>query len=199
MNSKKEEIKHLKHLHLEYKKKYNSKKQTIDEENKAISEQISMNNFNNYLNNELNRHYIDSKSENNIKSSTSKNIHPIIKNSNNSINNNNIKTNTVQVTNTNNSLSEHIINEDNQKMNSRGAIPLHQINFPVEKKIIMDDENNNLNNDNINANESNAVDNSNNIKFKAKEVAFLPALSIVLLVYFRNRKSVFCFRCDAEQ
>ena len=170
MNSKKEEIKHLKHLHLEYKKKYNSKKQTIDEENKAISEQISMNNFNNYLNNELNRHYIDSKSENNIKSSTSKNIHPIIKNSNNSINNNNIKTNTVQVTNTNNSLSEHIINEDNQKMNSRGAIPLHQINFPVEKKIIMDDENNNLNNDNINANESNAVDNSNNIKFKAKEV-----------------------------
>ena len=30
-------------------------------------------------------------------------------------------------------------------------------------------------------------------------IAFLPALSIVLLVYFRNRKSVFCFRCDAEQ
>ena len=172
MNSKKEEIKHLKHLHLEYKKKYNSKKQTIDEENKAISEQISMNNFNNYLNNELNRHYIDSKSENNIKSSTSKNIHPIIKNSNNSINNNNIKTNTAQITNTNNSLSEHIINEDNQKMNSRGAIPLHQINFPVEKKIIMDDENNNINNNTINSNDDNVVDNSNNknIKFKAKEV-----------------------------
>ena len=173
MNSKKEEIKHLKHLHLEYKKKYSSKKQTIDEENKAISEQISMNNFNNYLNNELNRHYIDSKSEKNIKSSTSKDIHPIINDSNNLINNNNnIKTNIVQVTNTNNSLSEHIINDDNQKVNSRSAIPLHQINFPVEKKIIMDDENNNINNDNINSNDDNAVDNSSNenIKFKAKGV-----------------------------
>ena len=170
MTSKKDEIKHLKHLHLEYKKKYNSKKQTIDEENKAISEQISINNFNNYLNNELNKHS-DTKSEKNIKSSTSKNLHSIPNNSiNSNNNNNNIKTNANQITNTNNSISEHIINEDNKKNNSRSAIPLHQINFPVEKKIIMDDEIN-TQQENYNSSPKNDYDNNDgNITFKAKGV-----------------------------
>ena len=171
MTSKKDEIKHLKHLHLEYKKKFNSKKQTIDEENKAISEQISINNFNNYLNNELNKHS-DTKSEKNIKSSTYKNLHsiPNISINSNNNNNNNIKTNANQITNTNNSISEHIINEDNKKNNSRSAIPLHQINFPVEKKIIMDDEIN-TQQENYNSSPKNDYNNNDgNITFKAKGV-----------------------------
>ena len=169
MIPKKDEIKHLKHLHLEYKKKYNSKKQTIDEENKAVSEQISMNNFN-LVSNELSKFNIDTKSEKGIISPTFKEITPI-KNNTNNINNIN-KTNSVQVTNTNNSLSEHIICEDeqNKKNNSKNRIPLHQINFPVEKKVITDEDENINNNNTYNEEKNN--DNINitnqNITFKDK-------------------------------
>ena len=176
MFPKKEEIKHLKHLHLEYKKKYNSKKQTIDEENKAISQQISMNNLN-LINNELIKQNKDTKSEKNIKSTTFKNIPSIYNNTTNS--NNNIKTGTVQITNTNNSVSEHILCEEdkNKNITSREINPMHRINFPVEKKIINDDENmndiNDINNININVepnNDKNDNLNGDGITFKAKPV-----------------------------
>ena len=51
MKSKKDEIMHLKHLHIEYKNKYNSKRQTIEEESKTNS----MNASNNELNININK------------------------------------------------------------------------------------------------------------------------------------------------
>ena len=168
MLPKKDEINHLKHLHLEYKKKYNSKKQTLDEENKAISQQISLNNFN-IINKELISQNKDTKSEKNCKSSTLKNIPSINSNSINS--NNNIKTGTAQITNTNNSVSEHILSEEekNKNITSREINPMHQINFPIEKKIINDDENMNDININVEQNfdKKNNL-NNDNITFKAK-------------------------------
>ena len=174
MISKSDEIKHLKQLHLEYKKKYNSKRQTLEEDNKTISINNSKNNINNE-NNESNTKYIntnnqnenDNDNENELNTLTIKNISPI---NNNTITSNNNKTNTIQNTNTNNSISEHIICEEerNQNISSRKAFPLHQINFPIEKKIINDDENNNINNINdINIGKQNNdvlnINNNNNI------------------------------------
>ncbi len=52
MNNKQDELRHLKYLHMEYKKKYNSKRQTIEEENKINSENNSINKQNN-INNEI--------------------------------------------------------------------------------------------------------------------------------------------------
>jgi hypothetical protein len=80
----------------------------------------------------------------------------------------------VQNTNTNNSISEHIICEEerNNKISSRKAIPMLQINYPTEKKIINDEEENNnidsittiKNNEEININNNNY----NNITLHAK-------------------------------
>ena len=56
MNNKQDELNHLKYLHMEYKKKYNSKRQSIEEENKTISENNSSNQINN-INNEVNPKY----------------------------------------------------------------------------------------------------------------------------------------------
>ena len=42
-----DELRHLKHLHIEYKKRYNSKRQSIEEENKTFSETNSLNQLNN--------------------------------------------------------------------------------------------------------------------------------------------------------
>ena len=177
MISKKEEVKeNLRKIQREYKKKYNSKKQTIEEENKITSENASINNINNISKNE----YIEIKSEKEIKNPPFNNNSL---NNNNSINsNNNLKSNTIQNSNTNNSVSEHIICEEdrNQKISSRKAFPMHQINFPTEKKIINEDEKLNLNNIlnrnsddinlNLNINESSNINsnNGNNITFKAK-------------------------------
>ena len=168
MIPKEEEIKHLKHLHIEYKKKYNSKKQTLEEENKTITENNSLYN----LNNNKNDQYLESKSENEVKNSEKPNNQNMNINTLNS--NNNIKTNTFQVTNTNNSISEHIICEEerNQKISSRNVLPIHQLNFPEDKQIINDNINIGLNNyieknkseSNININSTN----NENITFKAR-------------------------------
>ena len=169
MIPKDEELKHLKHLHNEYKKKYNSLKQTLEEENNTISENNSLYNLNNNKN-ESNNQYLE-KNENEIKSSSMHNIPQL--NTNSAYSNNNIKTNTVQITNTNNSISEHIICEEefNQKMGSKTAIPLHQINFPVEKKIINDNVNININNIEPSRSDTNLnikSTNNENITFKAR-------------------------------
>ena len=131
MNNKQDELRHLKYLHMEYKKKYNSKRQTIEEENKIISENNSINKQNN-INNEIS--FRLSNEQQKIDS-----IHNI-----ESLENIN-KSSKPQVTNTNNSLSEHILqdNEKIKKISSRKAFPLHQRNYPVEKKEINDDDQNN--------------------------------------------------------
>ena len=131
MNNKQDELRHLKYLHMEYKKKYNSKKQTIEEENKIISENNLINQQNNY-NNEANFNLNDEQQKNDIIKNveTTDNINKSSK-----------------PTNTNNSLSEHIIGEGEKikKISSRKAFPLHQRNYPVEKKEINeDDQNNNI-------------------------------------------------------
>ena len=131
MNNKQDELRHLKYLHMEYKKKYNSKKQTIEEENKIISENNLINKQNN-INNEANFNLNNENQKNDIikNEETTDNINKSSK-----------------PTNTNNSLSEHIIGEGEKikKISSRKAFPLHQRNYPVEKKEINeDDQNNNI-------------------------------------------------------
>ena len=131
MNNKQDELRHLKYLHMEYKKKYNSKKQTIEEENKIISENNLINQQNNY-NNEANFNLNNEQQKNDIIKNveTTDNINKSSK-----------------PTNTNHSLSEHIIGEGEKikKISSRKAFPLHQRNYPVEKKEINeDDQNNNI-------------------------------------------------------
>ena len=131
MNNKQDELRHLKYLHMEYKKKYNSKRQTIEEENKIISENNSINKQNN-INNEISFRLSNEQQ----KIDTIHNIESL-----ENIN----KSSKPQVTNTNNSLSEHILqdNEKIKKISSRKAFPLHQRNYPVEKKEINDDDQNN--------------------------------------------------------
>jgi len=131
MNNKQDELRHLKYLHMEYKKKYNSKRQTIEEENKIISENNSINKQNN-INNEISFRLSNEQQ----KIDTIHNIESLEK-----IN----KSSKPQVTNTNNSLSEHILQDKEKikKISSRKAFPLHQRNYPVEKKEINDDDQNN--------------------------------------------------------
>ena len=131
MNNKQDELRHLKYLHMEYKKKYNSKRQTIEEENKIISENNSINKQNN-INNEISFRLSNEQQ----KIDTIHNIESL-----ENIN----KSSKPQVTNTNNSLSEHILQDKEKikKISSRKAFPLHQRNYPVEKKEINDDDQNN--------------------------------------------------------
>ena len=129
MNNKQDELRHLKNLHMEYKKKYNSKRQTIEEENKIISENNLINKQNN-INNEANLNLNNEQQKNDIlkNTETTDNINKSSK-----------------PTNSNNSLSEHILGEGEKikKISSRKAFPLHQRNYPVEKKEINDDDQNN--------------------------------------------------------
>ena len=131
MNNKQDELRHLKYLHMEYKKKYNSKRQTIEEENKIISENNSINKQNN-INNEISFRLSNEQQ----KIDTIHNIESL-----ENIN----KSSKPQVTNTNNSLSEHILQDKEKikKISSRKAFPLHQRNYPLEKKEINDDDQNN--------------------------------------------------------
>ena len=147
MKSKKDEIMHLKHLHIEYKNKYNSKRQTIEEESKTNSMNASNNELNININNK-------NKTINNL-----------------GISENNIKSNKNQITNINNSLSENIHGkkEGNLNMNIKKIFPSNPIDFPIDiKKINEDDggigidseqdiqeikgENNNIDNDKIKIN-----------------------------------------------
>ena len=134
MNNKQDEIRHLKFLHNEYKKKYNSKKQTIEEENKTITEHNSINNKNdinnNYNSKNVHKTYEQDKNETIKNDETFENIN---------------KTSKGQVTNTMNSLSEHIFgeNEKNKKISSRMLFPTYQMNYPIKKKEINDDDQNN--------------------------------------------------------
>ena len=131
MINKQDELRHLKYLHMEYKKKYNSKRQTIEEEKKIISENNSINKQNN-INNEISFRLSNEQQ----KIDTIHNIESL-----ENIN----KSSKPQVTNTNNSLSEHILQDKEKikKISSRKAFPLHQRNYPVEKKEINDDDQNN--------------------------------------------------------
>ena len=135
MNNKQDELNHLKYLHMEYKKKFNLKRQTIEEENKIISENNSIIKQNNNINNDLSFKIIN-KIEEQQKNDTIKNIE-----TSENIN----KSSKPQVTNTQNSLSEHILEEKekNRKITSRKVFPLHQMNYPIEKKEINDDDQNN--------------------------------------------------------
>ena len=144
MNNKQDEIKHLKYLHMEYKKKYNSKKQTIEEENKTISENNSIMKQTDILNSNPNSKY------NNTTSRQEKNDE----------NDESSKANKNQTSNnTINSISEHIIGEkeNNNKIFSRKVFPLHNINLPIEKKEINDDDQNN----NIDINKEMTIDMNN--------------------------------------
>ena len=144
MNNKQDEIKHLKYLHMEYKKKYNSKKQTIEEENKTISENNSIMKQTDILNSNPNSKY------NNTTSRQEKNDE----------NDESSKANKNQTSNnTMNSISEHIIREkeNNNKIFSRKVFPLHNINLPIEKKEINDDDQNN----NIDINKEMTIDMNN--------------------------------------
>ena len=112
MKSKKDEIMHLKHLHIEYKNKYNSKRQTIEEESKTNSMNASNNELNININNK-------NKTINNL-----------------GISENNIKSNKNQITNINNSLSENIHGkkEGNLNLNIKKIFPSNPILFPIDKK-----------------------------------------------------------------
>ena len=144
MNNKQDEIKHLKYLHMEYKKKYNSKKQTIEEENKTISENNSIMKQTDILNSNPNSKY------NNTTSRQEKNDE---NDESSKINKNQTSNNTM------NSISEHIIGEkeNNNKIFSRKVFPLHNINLPIEKKEINDDDQNN----NIDINKEITIDMNN--------------------------------------
>ena len=144
MNNKQDEIKHLKYLHMEYKKKYNSKKQTIEEENKTISENNSIMKQTDILNSNPNSKY------NNTTSRQEKNDE---NDESSKINKNQTSNNTM------NSISEHIIGEkeNNNKIFSRKVFPLHNINLPIEKKEINDDDQNN----NIDINKEMTIDMNN--------------------------------------
>ena len=135
MNNKQDELNHLKYLHMEYKKKYNSKRQSIEEENKTISENNSSNQINN-INNEVNPKYTHKTYD------RDKNVS---KPNNESIDNKD-KINKTQTNNTLNSLSEHIIGEEekNKKIISRKSFPLNKNNFLIEKKQINESDNNNM-------------------------------------------------------
>ena len=124
MNNKQDELNHLKYLHMEYKKKYNSKRQTIEEENKINSEKNSIMKQNN-INNDISFKIIN-KIEEQQKNDTIKNIE-----TSENIN----KSSKPQITNTQNSLSEHILEEKekNRKITSRKVFPLHQMNYPIKK------------------------------------------------------------------
>jgi hypothetical protein len=154
MNNKQDEIKHLKYLHMEYKKKYNSKKQTIEEENKTISENNSIMKQTDILNSNPNSKY------NNTTSRQEKNDE---NDESSKINKNQTSNNTM------NSISEHIIGEkeNNNKIFSRKVFPLHNINLPIEKKEINDDDQNN----NIDINKEMTIDmnNKGNKTIKNKE------------------------------
>ena len=144
MNNKQDEIKHLKYLHMEYKKKYNSKKQTIEEENKTISENNSIMKQTDILNSNPNSKY------NNTTSRQEKNDE---NDESSKINKNQTSNNTM------NSISEHIIREkeNNNKIFSRKVFPLHNINLPIKKKEINDDDQNN----NIDINKEMTIDMNN--------------------------------------
>jgi len=133
MNNKQDEINHLKHLHMEYKKKYNSKKQTIEEENKTISESNSSNQLNN-VNNEVNPKY--NRKTYDKDNNASKEINVTIENKD--------KSNKTQANNTLYSLSEHVNGEEekNKKIISKKPFPLHKNNFLIEKKEITESDNN---------------------------------------------------------
>ena len=175
MKNKDKDVKeNLRKIQLEYKKKYNSKKQTLEEENKSIS---SINNLN-----KTEYEYAETKTDKELNnSSLNNNNYKNIINNNTISSNNNIKSNT-QNTITNNSISEHIICEEerNQRISSRKAIPMHQINYPTEKKNISDVEKMSINNTYNKNNESTGINmnskiftgsNDNNITFKAKPIA----------------------------
>ena len=178
MNNKQDELKHLKYLHMEYKKKYNSKRQTIEEENKINSENNSIIKQNN-INNDISFKIIN-KIEEQQKNDTIKNIE-----TSENIN----KSSKPEVTNTQNSLSEHILEEKekNRKITSRKVFPLHQMNYPIEKKEINDDEQNNnidinkeikleINSDNKNKKDDNKIKIKlkidNNLRRKGSELLF---------------------------
>jgi hypothetical protein len=133
MNNKQDEINHLKHLHMEYKKKYNSKKQTIEEENKTITESNSSNQLNN-INNEVNPKY--NRKTYDKDNNASKEINITIENKD--------KNNKTQTNNTLYSLSEHVNGEEekNKKIISKKPFPLHKNNFLIEKKEITESDNN---------------------------------------------------------
>ena len=136
MNNNQDEIRHLKYLHMEYKKKYNSKRQSIEEENKTISETNSLNQLNN-INNEINPKYFQKLND--------KEKNYVVKY--NETFENKDQSNKSNVNNTNNSLSEHIIGEaeKNKKIIARKSFPLHQINSPIDKEEIKESEENNNN------------------------------------------------------
>ena len=136
MNNNQDEIRHLKYLHMEYKKKYNSKRQSIEEENKTISETNSLNKLNN-INNEINPKYFQKLND--------KEKNYVVKY--NETFENKDQSNKSNVNNTNNSLSEHIIGEaeKNKKIIARKSFPLHQINSPIDKEGIKESEENNNN------------------------------------------------------
>ena len=136
MNNNQDEIRHLKYLHMEYKKKYNSKRQSIEEQNKTISETNSLNQLNN-INNEINPKYFQKLND--------KEKNYVVKY--NETFENKDQSNKSNVNNTNNSLSEHIIGEaeKNKKIIARKSFPLHQINSPIDKEGIKESEENNNN------------------------------------------------------
>ena len=136
MNNNQDEIRHLKYLHMEYKKKYNSKRQSIEEENKTISETNSLNQLNN-INNEINPKYFQKLND--------KEKNYVVKY--NETFENKDQSNKSNINNTNNSLSEHIIGEaeKNKKIIARKSFPLHQINSPIDKEGIKESEENNNN------------------------------------------------------
>ena len=136
MNNNQDEIRHLKYLHMEYKKKYNSKRQSIEEENKTISETNSLNKLNN-INNEINPKYFQKLND--------KEKNYVVKY--NETFENKDQSNKSNINNTNNSLSEHIIGEaeKNKKIIARKSFPLHQINSPIDKEGIKESEENNNN------------------------------------------------------
>ena len=129
-----DELRHLKHLHMEYKKRYNSKRQSIEEENKTFSETNSLNQLNN-INNEIDPKYFH-KAYDKEKNSSSKY---------NETFENKDKSNKSNINNTNNSISEHILGEEEKNKNiiSRKSFPLHQFNSPIEKKEMNESEGNN--------------------------------------------------------
>ena len=136
MNNNQDEIRHLKYLHMEYKKKYNSKRQSIEEENKTISETNSLNQLNN-INNEINPKYFQKLND--------KEKNYVVKY--NETFENKDQSNKSNINNTSNSISEHIIGEaeKNKEIIARKSFPLHQINSPIDKEGIKESEENNNN------------------------------------------------------
>ena len=151
MNNKQEEIRHLKYLHMEYKKKYNSKRQTIEEENKTISENNSLNQMNNN-NNEVIHKYVHDYYE--------KDKNQPLKITGNSQNKE--KANIPLQNNIDYTLSEHVPNEEekNKKIISKQSFPLHQMNYPIEKNELNEEDLNN----NISCNKEKTIEIKNENK-----------------------------------